>query len=359
MHRCLPFLLLVFLRALVIAQEADIASLDIDKLMQDHDAKLIAHTQQLIAAKTEAEREALSRNIPSAGDLAPTMLKVALQHPVEASSTKGLVWLITRAMNVPEGRTAVTMLAEPTFAGRAGLLDALDYLANAQGQLAEKVLRAVSTINTHKEEKACATLGLGNVLVKAGEAAPPGSPQRQAALAEAATLFETIVSTYPDVTVRGIKLADTAASNLFEIRNVSEGSQAPEIEGKDANDVSFKLSDYRGQAVVLVFWGSWCHACHGTLNAIQADIAKLPPDKKAVLLAVNTDPLETLKQVIASEHIECRNWSDLFNRGPISSVWNIHSWPCIFILDDKGVIRRKNVARTEVDRALRDVLGIP
>ena len=114
-----------------------------------------------------------------------------------------------------------------------------------------------------------------------------------------------------------------------------------------------------GLAVVLVFWGSWCHACHGTLAAIQADIAKLPPDKKTVLLAVNTDPLDTLKGIIATEHIECRQWSDLFNRGPISAVWNIHSWPCIFIIDSKGVIRRKNVPRTDVDHALREVLAMP
>ena len=358
MH-CRILLSLFAFCSVVMAQEVDVASLDIDKLMQDHDAKLIAHTQQLIAAKTDAEREALSRNLPSAADLAPVMLQVALRHPVEASSTKGLVWLITRATNLPQGLTAVNMLTEPAYASRAGLLDALDYLANAQGPLAEKVLRSIATNNTHKDEKASATLGLGNVMVKTGEGSPPGSAQRQAALDEAAKLFESILASFSDVTVRGIKLADTAAANLFEIRNVSEGAQAPEIEGKDANDVSFKLSDYRGQAVVLVFWGSWCHACHGTLNAIQADIKKLPPDKKAVLLAVNTDPLDTLKQIIASEKIECRNWSDLFNRGPISAVWNIHSWPCIFIIDDKGVIRRKNVARTDVDRSLREVLGIP
>ena len=357
--RCRFLLSFILLCTAALAQEADLASLDIDKLMQEHDAKLIAHTQQLIAAKTDAEREALSRTIPSAADLAPTMLKVALQHPVEASSTKGLVWLITRATSLPEGRNAVAMLAQPAFAGRAGLLDALDYLANAQGSLVEQVLRSVATLNTHTDEKASATLGLGNVLVKTAEAAPPGSAQRQTALEEAAKLFETILASYPNVTVRGIKLADTAASNLFEIRNVSEGSQAPEIDGKDADGNSFKLSDYRGQAVVLVFWGSWCHACHGTLAAIQADIAKLPPDKKAVLLAVNTDPLDTLKGIIASEHIECRQWSDLFNRGPISSVWNIHSWPCIFILDSKGIIRRKNVPRTSVDMALREVLAMP
>ncbi|MDB6072372.1 MAG: resA 14 [Verrucomicrobiaceae bacterium] len=357
--RCRLLLPFVLFCTAVLAQEADLASLNIDKLMQDHDAKLIAHTQLLIAAKTEAEREALSRNIPSAADLAPVMLKVAQQHPVEASSTKGLVWLITRATNLPEGRTAVEMLSQPAFAARSGLLDALDYLANAQGGLAEKVLRAIATLNTHNEEKASATLGLGNVMMKNGEAAPAGSPQRQAALEEAAGLYEAVLASYSDVTVRGIKLGDTAAANLFEIRNVSEGSQAPEIDSKDADGNSFKLSDYRGQAVVLVFWGSWCHACHGTLADIQKGIAQLPADKKAVLLAVNTDPTDTLKQLITTEHIECRNWSDGFNRGPISSVWNIHSWPCIFIIDDKGIIKRKNVPRTDVERSLKEVLGAP
>jgi peroxiredoxin len=196
------------------------------------------------------------------------------------------------------------------------------------------------------------------VLVKAGEAAPAGSAQRRAALDEASKLFEEVLASYRDVTVRGVKLGEPAAAMLFELHNVSEGCQAPEIEGKDADGATFKLSDYRGLAVVLVFWGSWCHACHGTLNAIQAGIQQLPPSK-AVLVAVNTDPVETLKQVIASEHIECRNWSDGYNRGPISSVWNIHSWPCIFIIDGKGVIQRKNVPRSEVDKALREVLAIP
>ena len=35
------------------------------------------------------------------------------------------------------------------------------------------------------------------------------------------------------------------------------GDVAPEIEGKDAEGVTFKLSDYRGKVVVLDFWGDW------------------------------------------------------------------------------------------------------
>ena len=35
------------------------------------------------------------------------------------------------------------------------------------------------------------------------------------------------------------------------------GSVAPEIEGTDIDGVPFKLSDYRGQVILLDFWGDW------------------------------------------------------------------------------------------------------
>src|SRR5688572_26852419 len=36
------------------------------------------------------------------------------------------------------------------------------------------------------------------------------------------------------------------------------GKVAPDIAGKDLDGVEFKLSDYRGKVVVLVFSGDWC-----------------------------------------------------------------------------------------------------
>jgi hypothetical protein len=35
------------------------------------------------------------------------------------------------------------------------------------------------------------------------------------------------------------------------------GDLAPEIEGKDSDGQSFKLSDYRGKVVLLDFWAGW------------------------------------------------------------------------------------------------------
>jgi hypothetical protein len=35
------------------------------------------------------------------------------------------------------------------------------------------------------------------------------------------------------------------------------GGAAPEIAGEDIDGAPFKLSDYRGQVVLLDFWGNW------------------------------------------------------------------------------------------------------
>jgi len=40
-------------------------------------------------------------------------------------------------------------------------------------------------------------------------------------------------------------------------RGVAVGQVAPETEGRDLDDIPFKLSDYRGKVVLLDFWGDW------------------------------------------------------------------------------------------------------
>ena len=46
-------------------------------------------------------------------------------------------------------------------------------------------------------------------------------------------------------------------STIAEKESFGIGSDAPDIEGQDLDDVAFKLSDYRGKVVFLDFWGDW------------------------------------------------------------------------------------------------------
>jgi hypothetical protein len=82
-------------------------------------------------------------------------------------------------------------------------------------------------------------------------------------------------------------------------------------------------------------------------------------DKPFVLLGVNSDEdREALKRTLLEEQITWRSWWDEGNiDGPIHTTWQIQERPAIHILDDKGVIRYKNILPEEVDAAIERLLA--
>ena len=62
---------------------------------------------------------------------------------------------------------------------------------------------------------------------------------------------------YGDLTLPRGRLADLVEDVRFEIKHLTVGRPALEIEGEDLDGKRFKLSDYRGKVVVLDFFGDW------------------------------------------------------------------------------------------------------
>ena len=78
---------------------------------------------------------------------------------------------------------------------------------------------------------------------------------RAQAVAEVEAVFEQAAEKYDDVKLPfGGTVGDNARTELFAIRHLAVGKEAPDIEGPDQNGVRFKLSDYRGKVVLLYFW---------------------------------------------------------------------------------------------------------
>ena len=44
-------------------------------------------------------------------------------------------------------------------------------------------------------------------------------------------------------------------------------------------------------------------------------------------------------------------------QGPISKAWNVDSWPTVYVLDRKGVIRYRNVRGQALDHAVEKLVG--
>ena len=78
------------------------------------------------------------------------------------------------------------------------------------------------------------------------------------------------------------------------------------------------------------------------------------------LIGVNSDRDKVkLKQRMKAENI---TWRSFWNgpqgtSGPISKAWGVRGWPTIYVLDDKGVIRYKNVRGSAIDKAVETLVA--
>ena len=76
----------------------------------------------------------------------------------------------------------------------------------------------------------------------------------------------------------------------------------------------------------------------------ERSLVKKLADKPFALIGVNSDrDLKELKPVLEEEQITWRSfWNGpMGTGGPISTEWNVHGWPTLYIIDHKGVIRHK------------------
>lgn len=74
---------------------------------------------------------------------------------------------------------------------------------------------------------------------------------------ESERLLEGLLKKYEDMPDFEMTYGKRVRSNLFEVQNLRIGKAVPQIEGKDIDGKTFKLSDYRGKVVMLDFWGHW------------------------------------------------------------------------------------------------------
>ena len=83
-------------------------------------------------------------------------------------------------------------------------------------------------------------------------------------------------------------------------------------------------------------------------------------DKPFALIGMNSDgDLDTLRQVRVDKEL---TWRSFWNGpdgtgGPISRSWGVRGWPTIFVIDEKGVIRDKNVRGEKMDAAVDKLLA--
>lgn len=80
-------------------------------------------------------------------------------------------------------------------------------------------------------------------------------------------------------------------------------------------------------------------------------------DKPFALIGINSDgPAEKVREILKENGITWRNAVDGGPEGPLATRWKVDSWPSIFVLDSKGLIRYRDVRERELDEAVKVLL---
>jgi peroxiredoxin len=137
------------------------------------------------------------------------------------------------------------------------------------------------------------------------------------------------------------------------------GKKAPEIEMPLVNGEQLKLSELKGNVVLLDFWASWCGPC----RAENPNVVKLYNKYKdsgftvySVSMDSNKDKwLQAIEkdQLTWPSHVsDLKGWSSSGGR-----TYGVSSIPTTYLIDKKGKIIRKNLRGAQLDEALKELFG--
>jgi len=279
-------------------------------------------------------------------------LDLAAAHPGSADGVAALDWALRNGGELPEPSGArVLALLRTHYLAHPQIGPSLAYLAHYRVYAPEsaairELFAAVLEKNPNREVRAQAALGRANYAKDDFDAAEARQePEATVAGTKAVEMMEALRRDFGDV--RALRYADTGetigdevARQLVELRTLRVGMPAPEIADEDLNGARFRLSDYRGKVVLLVFWGTWCGPCMAAVPH-ERDLVEKFNGRPFAIVGVNSDPnRDRARRAVAQERM---TWRSFWNAADshISKAWNVKGWPTAYLIDHRGVIRQR------------------
>lgn len=231
---------------------------EFDALEQEfNDAQQAWYEQLDKVPEKDGVRDATALPPPPTGIFVPRFKAYAEKHAGESEAIPALAWIINQAARGALGRNspatwAVKQLTKAHAADPA-LGEHLPYFRYAVSSIGDEELATlyerVMAVNTDKDTAGWASFSLAYLQQRKPRAS---AADNDASQQTAMDLFRRTAKDYP-----GTRAAERAASYIYEIEHLQIGMKAPEIVGTGVDGKEIRLSQFRGQVVVLDFWGFW------------------------------------------------------------------------------------------------------
>jgi peroxiredoxin len=122
-------------------------------------------------------------------------------------------------------------------------------------------------------------------------------------------------------------------------RIAAEGQPAPDFALADLEGRKFRLSDLRGEVVLVHFWATWCVHCVGEMKILQQAVGNT--DRKPPrILAVNLgEPASRVREFARAKGLAYPILLD--RRGKVAEAYGVVGLPATLVVSADGrVVRR-------------------
>jgi peroxiredoxin len=174
-----------------------------------------------------------------------------------------------------------------------------------------------------------------------------------------ALVFATLLVAIVAMIASGKYLTRTRAHGKVSLVGDVRGVPAPDFELTSLDGKKIKLSDYRGKAVLLNFWATWCSPCKVEMPWF-VDLQKKYGNDGLVVLGIAMDDTETAKIAQFTSEMGV-NYPVLLGTDRVSEQYgNVDYLPTTFYIDRDGKIVGKGtglLGRREIEENVQKALA--
>lgn len=154
------------------------------------------------------------------------------------------------------------------------------------------------------------------------------------------TVYEFIISTNSQddtITSDPVKEQTKAQPVESDEEGIQEGQIALDFELETLDGETVKLSDYKGQRVMLNFWATWCPPC----RAEMPDMQKFQDNKDVQILAVNLTETEAGRAQVENfmDELNLSMTVPMDEESAVSTDYSVMAYPTTYMIDSNGRIQ--------------------
>lgn len=138
------------------------------------------------------------------------------------------------------------------------------------------------------------------------------------------------------------------------------GRPAPAFTIPDTAGVAVPLSRFKGQLVLLDFWGHWCGPCIASMPHLKEVQARYARQLAVVGIGMeNADDKPQWQQAIRKHQANWAQLSELKGEEGVIAQYNITAFPTYLLLNQQGVVVERSNELGPIEAKLKMLVPAP